>query len=59
MCDVVNAEMDYMAASPYTERVKQAVLRLKDQKIEEFANRAENLVDRHAKREMEWTEEER
>ncbi|PAV88275.1 hypothetical protein WR25_13141 isoform C [Diploscapter pachys] len=59
VCDVVNAEMDYMAASPYTERVKQAVLRLKDQKIEEFANRAENLVDRHAKREMEWTEEER
>uniref|UniRef100_A0A0N5AZ37 Catenin alpha n=1 Tax=Syphacia muris TaxID=451379 RepID=A0A0N5AZ37_9BILA len=53
VCDVVDAEMDAMASDPYSERIKLAVKILRDEVVNEFAERAERVVNKLEKAAME------
>ncbi|WKY13994.1 hypothetical protein Q1695_004655 [Nippostrongylus brasiliensis] len=46
VCSTVDAEMDTMQASTYTERVKMATRRLRDEMLSQYAVRAEAVVTR-------------
>ncbi|CAI2353883.1 unnamed protein product [Caenorhabditis sp. 36 PRJEB53466] len=54
VCDVVDAEMDFIQNSEYTETVKQAVRILRDQRVEEFTSRAKDLADRQQISGLSW-----
>uniref|UniRef100_A0A8R1DYI7 Alpha-catenin n=1 Tax=Caenorhabditis japonica TaxID=281687 RepID=A0A8R1DYI7_CAEJA len=54
VCDVVDSEMDFIQNSEYTETVKQAVKILRNKKVDEFAERASNLANRHEKSGLSW-----
>uniref|UniRef100_F1KVE0 Protein humpback-1 n=1 Tax=Ascaris suum TaxID=6253 RepID=F1KVE0_ASCSU len=46
VCSVVDAEMDMSSANPYTERVRKATKMLRENVINEFAVRAERVVNK-------------
>ncbi|CAO4379384.1 unnamed protein product [Caenorhabditis nigoni] len=54
VCDVVDAEMDFLRNSEYTETVKQAVKILRTQRVDEFAERASNLAYRQEATGLTW-----
>lgn len=54
VCDVVDAEMDFIQNSEYTETVKQAVRILRNQRVDQFAERASNLADRQDASGLSW-----
>ncbi|EGT57529.1 hypothetical protein CAEBREN_24335 [Caenorhabditis brenneri] len=54
VCDFVDAEMDFLQNSEYTESVKQAVRILREQRVDEFAERASNLAYRQEATGLTW-----
>lgn len=54
VCDVVDAEMDFLQNSEYTETVKQAVRILKTQRVDQFAERASALANRQEAHGLTW-----
>ncbi|VDN04317.1 unnamed protein product [Thelazia callipaeda] len=46
VCNVVDAEMDMVVASSYRDRVRMATKQLRDDVIDQFADRAEKLVNK-------------
>ncbi|KAF1751568.1 hypothetical protein GCK72_018122 [Caenorhabditis remanei] len=54
VCDVVDAEMDFLRNSEYTETVKQAVKILRTKRVDEFAERASNLAYRQEASGLTW-----
>ncbi|CAD6186628.1 unnamed protein product [Caenorhabditis auriculariae] len=54
VCAVVDAEMDFLQPSEYTENAKNAVRILRDNRVMEFSARAGDLVDRQQAMGLGW-----